>query len=165
MADHTSHLWQLSDSQLLAYFNETYPQKLPWRLCHLSSVMKSALISACCSQHLMPELFLHVPLHKTTPGPSGEPSVRPLAPTMPSQTLMIPFSSSKSLPNATVMAASPPARGQSNLALWRTPSVQWPRASPDWGPLTLGKMPQGKSISASNDNSEATPMQIHLPIT
>jgi hypothetical protein len=32
MADDASCLWHLSDSQLLAYFNQTYPESQPWQL-------------------------------------------------------------------------------------------------------------------------------------
>jgi hypothetical protein len=31
-----------------------------------------------------------------------------------------------------------PAKGRSALAQWRTPSVPWARASPEWGPRTRG---------------------------
>ena len=139
MADDTSRLWNLSDSQLLAYFNATYPQQLPWRLCRLHPETKSALISACCGQPSMPASFLLAPAHRIASGPSGRTSVMPLAPTPPSHPSMTPSCSSKSLANATVMAVSPPATGRSGLALWRTPSMQSARALPDWGP---GPSPQ-----------------------
>jgi hypothetical protein len=35
MANDTSQLWHLCDSQLLSYFNSHYPQTKPWQLCHL----------------------------------------------------------------------------------------------------------------------------------
>jgi hypothetical protein len=68
MADDASCLWYLTDSQLLAYFDLTYPQPLPWHLCHLWPEMKSALISACCGKHLTPESFLHAPAPTTSRG-------------------------------------------------------------------------------------------------
>ena len=46
MADDCSRLWHLTDSQLVAYFNSTYPQKHSWRLCHLRPEMNLALTSA-----------------------------------------------------------------------------------------------------------------------
>jgi hypothetical protein len=61
VADDTSCLWNLSDSQLLAYFNESYPQQLPWRLCHLRAKTKSALILACCGQPSTLASFLLMP--------------------------------------------------------------------------------------------------------
>jgi hypothetical protein len=48
-----------------------------------------------------------------------------------------PLSSSSSLPSATAMGALPPARDKSDLEQWRTRSVRWARASPEWGPKTL----------------------------
>jgi hypothetical protein len=32
----TSHLWNHDNTNLLAYFNATYPQIKPWQMCHLS---------------------------------------------------------------------------------------------------------------------------------
>jgi hypothetical protein len=45
MADDASHLWHLSDSQLLAYFDQTYPQSQPWQLWTLQPQTFSTLIS------------------------------------------------------------------------------------------------------------------------
>jgi hypothetical protein len=137
MADDASRLWYLTDSQLLAYFNHTYPQPLPWRLFRLSTVTKSALISACCGQHLMPESFLRAPAHIMKPGPAGVTSVTPSAPTTNSLMSLTLCSSSKSSPNDIVTDALPPATNRYDLALWRTPSARWARASPEWGPATL----------------------------
>ena len=59
MADDCSQLWHLTDSQLLAYFNCTYPQMLPWKLVTLQPAMHSALISSTLQkQRLLLQLFL-----------------------------------------------------------------------------------------------------------
>ncbi len=47
MADDCSCLWNLTDTELLAHFEQMYLQLLPWKLCsHLTPGMHSALISA-----------------------------------------------------------------------------------------------------------------------
>ena len=45
MANDCSRRSHLSDPQLLAYFNGTYPQKDWWKIRHLQPSLKSALIS------------------------------------------------------------------------------------------------------------------------
>ena len=46
MADDCSCLWHLDDSQLLTYFDHTYPQATPWRLHPLCATIYFSLISA-----------------------------------------------------------------------------------------------------------------------
>jgi hypothetical protein len=46
MSDDCSRLWDLSNDQLLAYFNSSFPQSRPWRLCPLREKMHCSLISA-----------------------------------------------------------------------------------------------------------------------
>jgi hypothetical protein len=137
MADDCSRLWHLSDSQLLAHFNLHYPQALSWRMCHLRAEMNSALTLALSAKPSKPESFLVAPPLPTQPGASGSASVFPSAPTSSSIVAPIPLSSSSSLPSATAMGALPPARDKSDLEQWRTRSVRWARASPEWGPKTL----------------------------
>ncbi|EJK55731.1 hypothetical protein THAOC_24505, partial [Thalassiosira oceanica] len=56
MADDCSRLWHLSDSDLVSYFNATYPQPKPWRLCHLEPGTASALFSALrCKRQPLPD--------------------------------------------------------------------------------------------------------------
>ncbi|EJK59113.1 hypothetical protein THAOC_20704, partial [Thalassiosira oceanica] len=56
MADDCSRLWHLSDSELVSYFNATYPQPQPWRLCHLEPGTASALFSALrCKRQPLPD--------------------------------------------------------------------------------------------------------------
>jgi hypothetical protein len=123
MANDMSHLWCLTDSQLLAHFNLVYLQPLPWHFCHLWPMMKSTLISACSGQPLMPVLFLHAPKPTTRHGSTGVPSANPLEPTKPSPKFPTLFSSSKSLLNGTMMAMPAPAINQFALAQWRMPSM------------------------------------------
>ena len=53
MADDASRLFHMSDSQFLSYFNNTYPQPVPFKLVHLPprvlSLTTSALFRKTCS--------------------------------------------------------------------------------------------------------------------
>ena len=58
MADDCSRLWHLSDSDLLAYFNATYPQERPWQVCHLLLGEASGLLSALlCTPQPLPAIL------------------------------------------------------------------------------------------------------------
>ena len=43
MADGCSRLWHLDNQELLDYFESTYPQSKPWRLCRLNADTVSAI--------------------------------------------------------------------------------------------------------------------------
>jgi hypothetical protein len=79
MSDDCSRLWHLSDSQLLAYFNATYPQTTSWRLWHPTPTMLSTVIFALRKTRSASESFLVAPTQRTTPLLSGPPSVSTLA--------------------------------------------------------------------------------------
>ena len=138
MADDCSRLWHLTDSQLLSYFEQTYPQAKPWQLVHLRPEMLSALTSAlrATSPDLPP--VLNVPTHTTTPGRSGSISV-------PSTT-SIPYwkrsstrsRSSLSSPLDIATADLPKMVNPSELAQWKKPYVASARRWPAWGPVTNG---------------------------
>ncbi len=57
MADDCLRLWYLTDADLLAHFNTTYPQTVPWQQCHLSKPMFSGLTSALRRIPSTPQLF------------------------------------------------------------------------------------------------------------
>ena len=57
MADDASRLWKLSDKELLAHFNLTYPQVRYWKLAALRPWMHSALISSLCKRRSTTVLF------------------------------------------------------------------------------------------------------------
>ena len=57
MADDASRLWKLSDKELLAHFNLTYPQVWSWKLAALRPRMHSALISSLCKMRSTTGLF------------------------------------------------------------------------------------------------------------
>jgi len=135
MADDCSHLWQLSDTALIAHFNLLYPQTLGWTLCHPPSAITSAMISTLQQQQLAPESYLPEPSQLTDTGCSGPPSATASAWTPTSlTTLLIPPTSSVSLPYATGQARLLPVANWSNLEQWRMPSARWARHWPYWGP-------------------------------
>jgi hypothetical protein len=152
MADDCSRLWHLSDSQLLAYFNSTYPQPVTWQLCHLRPEMSSALTLALLRKRSAPASFLAEPVQPITIGTAGWISAKTKAGTPGYTSLKTLSPSSKSLLPDTVMAALPPAATPSDLEQWRTRSVPWARRSPAWGPRTFAKTKLAASISASNGN-------------
>ena len=57
MADNAFRLWKLSDKELLAHFNSTYPQVRSWKLVALRPRMHSALISSLCKRISTTGLF------------------------------------------------------------------------------------------------------------
>jgi hypothetical protein len=50
MADFISRHFDLTEPELLTYFNTHFPQDMPWHLCHLPPAMHSALISVLWRQ-------------------------------------------------------------------------------------------------------------------
>jgi hypothetical protein len=134
MADDTSRLWHLTDSQLLLHFQQTYPQSQPWQLQTLRPPTLSALISALQRTRVAPASVLNVPTHTITPGQFGLPTV-PLTTSIPywqlSQTQSLTY---KSLHNVSATDALPKMVTPSELAQWRTPFVPLARRWPAWGP-------------------------------
>jgi len=62
MADDCSRLWHLSDSDLVAYFNATYPQREPWQICLLDPTAGTALPSALlCKRQPLQEILPALP--------------------------------------------------------------------------------------------------------
>jgi hypothetical protein len=141
MSDDCSRLWHLSDSQLLAHFNATYPQTSSWRLWHPTPGMLSAVMSALRKTRCEPASFLVAPTQLTKRLEFGPPSVKELAsthgykgmPNAPTQS-----SSSKSLPIDTEQGALLPKVTRFDLEQWKTPSALWAKRLRHWGPRTHG---------------------------
>jgi hypothetical protein len=137
MADDVSRLYDLSDSQLLAYFNLTYPQKLPWRMWHPPPAMLSSVTSSLRRTRCAPESFLAVPELLLATGNAGLISATKCKSTriyerkIRTSTL---YPSSKYSLRDTAPALLRPAVKPCELALWKTPSVQWRKRWPLWGP-------------------------------
>jgi hypothetical protein len=75
MADDLSRRWDLSDSQILAYFNSTYPQTQSWRLCHSRPALISTATKALWMQHCDPASLSADKLQLPPTGISGPTSV------------------------------------------------------------------------------------------
>jgi hypothetical protein len=134
MADDASHLWSLSNSQLLARFEQNYPQSQPWQLHTLRPPMCSALTSALLRTHVAPQLVLNAPTHTMVLGTSGLPFVAPSTSTpfwRLSQTQSL---TNKSLHNNIAMVALPKMVSPSDLDQWRTPFVPLPNDGQPRGP-------------------------------
>ena len=134
MADDASRLWHLSDNALLAHFDSTFPQALPWTICHLRPKMHSALTMALLCKRSMPVSFLPGPSLEPLPGFSGLTTVRSTALTQHSPIWPTPYPSSKCLPSAIGPGTSPPIKNLSELVPWKRHSAPSDRRSPAWGP-------------------------------
>ena len=137
MADDCSRLWTLTDSELLAHFNETYPQVVSWKMVHPRPAMLSCATSALHRKRPVPELYLHEPPPTTRLGSFGPNFVKTLPWTPGSATTSTQLYSYRSLPNATAQASLPPAASLLSLAQWKAPYVPWVRPLQAWGPQTL----------------------------
>ena len=138
MADDASRRWDLSDHALLSHFNSFYPQDTSWKLLTLDPAMLSAVIGALSRQRSIPANLRIDAILPLPPGASG-PTFVP-DPTSARISKMSPGTPSPSCscsPSSTEPAVSPPAKGPSGLAPWKTPSAMWLRRSPGWGPSTL----------------------------
>ena len=137
MADDTSRLWNLSDSELLMHFNSSYPQLCSWTICQPTSSMISAMISRLCKRRLPLELFLHMPAQLKTIGRSGLCSAKPSDWIQPSLQSKILSPSFKFTCNDIGPATSPPVTSQYKLEQWRTCYKLLAKCSLQWGPMTL----------------------------
>ena len=135
MADILSRRWDLSDDQLLAYFNTHFPQKRPWRLCPLRPEMNSWLTSALSRRRSVPELFQPTPSKRMDIGTFGWSTAEPINSTLSFTGLKIKSRSSKSSAVDSASAKLLPAASASCLNQFRTRSVRWARGSPYWGPM------------------------------
>ena len=136
LADFCSRRWDLSDTELLTYFNSKFPQTLPWQLCQLRPAMLSSMTSALLKKRSDLELFLAEPTQQTRVGSFG-PHFAPASiktPTSPKLETLCP--SSKCTPVESMTVDHPKAVTPSDLAQWTKSSVRWVRRSPYWGPLT-----------------------------
>jgi hypothetical protein len=127
MADDLSRCWDLSDSQLLHYFDLTYPQALPWKLCPLRHEMNSATTLALSKKRCDPESLMVGTLPPTCTGTNGYASVDnmnwcPISPKDPMQ-----LAGSKYSLNEYATAGFPPPTTMSKLERWQMPSPLLPR--------------------------------------
>jgi hypothetical protein len=138
MADALSRRWDLTDAEILVYFNLNFPQKEPWRLCPLRPELNSSLISSLSRRRSDPELLQRIPKERIVIGNCGTPTAKKTASTLSYAAPVIRSPSSRSLQHNTVMAPLLPAKTLSDLKQFQTPSVQWDRNFRAWGPRTRG---------------------------
>lgn len=153
MADDASRLWSFSNSQLLAHFEQHYPQSQPWQLRTLRPPMHSALTSALLRTRVAPQLVLNAPTRTMVPGPFGLPSVAPSTSTPFWRLSQTQSHTYKSLHNDIATAALPKMVSPSDLAQWRTPFVPLARRWPAWGPRTAASSLPRPWTTASANNS------------
>ena len=136
MADDCSRLWNLTDSQLLAHFNATYPQAQSWQLVTLRPEMTSSIISALQKKRPALDSLLNAPPTKTPIGGSGKPMYPPLRGSTPTSTASNHTSTylfSKFSPRKFDTENLLPAANLSDLNAHRTTYGPSPRKSV-WGP-------------------------------
>jgi hypothetical protein len=138
MAYDMSHLWHLSDAQLLAHFEANYAQSQPWQLCTLRLPMHSALIFALLRMRVTPQLVLNAPTPMITPASSGSPSACPgqhVDPFLASVTDLCPYLQVFAQ-NDIATATLPKIVSPSDLDQWQISFVPLARQWPAWGPQT-----------------------------
>jgi hypothetical protein len=137
MADDASHLWHLSDPELLTHFNSTYPQHHSWQLCHPTLQMISTVISMLCRWWPWLGLFLVALSPPTLTGTHGVHSAKCSIWTLPSHQSRTQFLSSKSMLSATILVPLHPITTLSVLEWWRTCFMSLDKHLQQWGPMTL----------------------------
>lgn len=136
LADDSSRLFHLSDSQLLHYFNTTYPQRRSWRLYHPTPEMLSAVITALRNKTSKPASFLLEPKEPRDIGRPGSASAKSSESIQLFKSSKIPSLSSKSSSAAIASETLPPANAKSDLAQWKMPYAALAKRLPLWGPRT-----------------------------
>ena len=137
MANDCSRFFQLSDSQLLAYFNSTYPQNEWWKIHRLRTEMNSTLISLLqCKRKLLQEIITRLKI-ATTRGKHGKNFLQCLIYLSFYATLTTPSLFSKSSPTGTGMVGYPVVVQRTGLEWWKKPYVHWGAIVSYWVPRTL----------------------------
>lgn len=136
MADDASCMWHLSDNALLTHFNLRYPQASPWQLLTLPPSVNSALTGALFRRQPAHVSRTSAPLPVGPHGRVGASSAQAWRST-PTTSHLTPSHSCKSSLNDCAQAPLQPAATVCDLARWKTPSAQWARRMPGWGPRTL----------------------------
>ena len=137
LADDASRLTHLSDTLFLKYFNDHYPQPLPWRLwtppLELQRCVISALLNSRSRAEYAPALTLPLPIT----GSDGDLSASVWPSTPYSPILKTPSRYSKSSLFDTGQAKTLPLGNLSVPAPWKVPYGQLSSRLPVWGATTL----------------------------
>jgi hypothetical protein len=110
MADALSCRWDLTDVEILAYFNLQFPQNELWCLCQLRPELNSSLISSLSRRRSNPVLLKHIPTERIVIGNFGNPTVKKTNSTLSyvAPQILSPFS--RSLRHSTKMDQLLPAK-------------------------------------------------------
>lgn len=138
MADDASRLWHLTDSQLLAYFNSTYPQSELWQLCQPNPELLSVLISSLRCRRVAPEEISAVLGRATSSGTCGAPSATNSTSATSCSMSTTPSPSSSLSCSAIGTAVLPSREIQYVLEQWKMSRVKLAKRSNNWGPPTFG---------------------------
>ena len=163
MADAASRLFHLNDRDFLTFFNSTFPQTVPWRLCTLPPTLISAGISALRMQTCSPASFLPPLKPRQLNGQSGPTIVHPYPSTLPFKTVPIPSLSSRCSPTATAGDSSTPVGARSVVAPLKVPYGALAKRLRQWGPRTLASTPTAMSTIGSGVSSPPIPALTNPP--
>jgi hypothetical protein len=163
LSDQCSRIFHLTDSQLIAHFNSSFPHTMYWQMCPVQNETLSALISALLARKTDLVLLLNDPKQRMRIGSAGKNSVSCTQSTRSCETVTTQSPSSKSLPNGTATDARRPCINPSDLERWKTPSARWARRSPNWGARTFEKTPFAPSTSESPASFGATGKRMPPP--
>ena len=132
MADDTSRLWELSDTELLTYFETHYPQNTSWKMYTIPPEVNCWMTSVLLEKTSKVESVLQGLQRQSPLGPLGAPFVSPSTSPPASPKSTIPFSSSSCLESDIERAPSHPVRTRSELEQQKTPCGRWARRFPYW---------------------------------
>ena len=155
-ADDASRLQHLTNSQLLAYFNSTYPQQRSWHLWTPPPKMRSLLIGALRNKR-QPSASLRVaPAPPTPTGIIGPVSAPSWPSTLSSKTSPIQLSSFKSSFTGSAQDASRLEANLSEHGPLRIPYAVLAKRSLQWGPQIPALSKAANWISALPASSITT---------
>ena len=166
MADDASRLQHLTDSSLLAHFEQHYPQERPWRMLPLKPETASTLISALrCNSPLSP-LQLSTGEVSYPSGACGQSSAKSSASPLPSVMSQI---RKRGSPTSSCSACGTDELDRPaslyDLSKWIKPFWRWARGYPTW----VDSIPESKlrapheTIPYSLLSSKASATKTHLP--
>ena len=132
MADDTSRLWELSDEELLTYFELNYPQNTSWKMYNIPQEVNSWMTSVLLEKTSKVESVLQGLQRQSPLGPLGAASATPSTSQQASSKLKTHSLSSSSSENGTEMAQSLPVRTRYELEQRKMPCGRWARRFPFW---------------------------------
>lgn len=150
MGDDASRLQHLTDSALLAHFEQHYPQSQPWTLLRLNPDTSSKLTSALLCTSLTPPTLPRPIKPGSKSGTTGAPSAPSSANTHPSVLSLLAKRGWPTSSSSDTASAKPDVPADLyGLAQWRTHSWRWARGYPTWVNQIHASNPTPASTSTS----------------